>query len=505
MNRKMELLYRRAEWLTAMDAVNKGSIAEAKQEELTKGWKHILTDQFHDIIPGSSIHEVYEDSRKDYEYIESVAQGVCQGALADLLEEKPDSYTVFNASAWTRGEIVMVPNDRAGVYCDADGNELTAQQAGDVTYVEVKDVPAMGTAAIFFKEQAPAETKAAFTINGRDIETPYYSISLNGYGQITRLFDKTFGREVLPKGERANVLQMFEDKPLDNDAWDIDIFYQQKMREITDLTKFEVTECGALQMKIHMEWNYMNSFIAQDMVLYSDSRRIDFKTFVDYHEQHQLLKAAFPVNIRSTYATYDVQYGNVRRPNHWNTSWDQARFESVAHRWADLSERNYGVSLLNDCKYGHDIKDNVIRISLLKAGTHPDHLQDQGQHVFTYALLPHSGDFVEGNVVQEAYALNDPMQTAEGVCTFGAESFVTFDNDQVELDAVKKSEDGKYLVIRFHEFAGSAQKVTVRPGFAFREWTECDLRERPLGEWSRDKEIALDLHAYEIKTILISL
>lgn len=505
MNRKMELLYRRAEWLTAMDAVNKGSIAEAKQEELTKGWKHILTDQFHDIIPGSSIHEVYEDSRKDYEYIESVAQGVCQGALADLLEEKPDSYTVFNASAWTRGEIVMVPNDRAGVYCDADGNELTAQQAGDVTYVEVKDVPAMGTAAIFFKEQAPAETKAAFTINGRDIETPYYSISLNGYGQITRLFDKTFGREVLPKGERANVLQMFEDKPLDNDAWDIDIFYQQKMREITDLTKFEVTECGALQMKIHMEWNYMSSLIAQDMVLYSDNRRIDFKTFVDYHEQHQLMKAAFPVDIRSTYGTYDVQYGNVRRPNHWNTSWDQARFESVAHRWADLSERNYGVSLLNDCKYGHDIKDNVIRISLLKAGTHPDHLQDQGQHVFTYALLPHGGDFVEGNVVQEAYALNDPMQTAEGVCTFGAESFVTFDNDQVELDAVKKSEDGKYLVIRFHEFAGSAQKVTVRPGFAFREWTECDLRERPLGEWSRDKEIALDLHAYEIKTILISL
>lgn len=505
MNRKMELLYRRAEWLTVMDAVNKGSIEESQQEELTKGWKHILTDQFHDIIPGSSIHEVYEDSRKDYEYIEGVAQGVCRGALADLLEEKPDSYTVFNASVWTRGEIVTVPNTRAGVYCDADGNELTAQQAGDVTYVEVKDVPAMGTAAIFFKEQATAETKAAFTINGRDIETPYYSISLNGYGQITRLFDKTFGREVLPKGERANVLQMFEDKPLDNDAWDIDIFYQQKMREITDLTKFEVTECGALQMKIHMEWNYMNSFIAQDMVLYSDSRRIDFKTFVDYHEQHQLLKAAFPVDIRSTYATYDVQYGNVRRPNHWNTSWDQARFESVAHRWADLSERNYGVSLLNDCKYGHDIKDNVMRISLLKAGTHPDHLQDQGQHVFTYALLPHGGDFVEGNVVQEAYALNDPMQTAEGVCTFGAESFVTFDNDQVELDAVKKSEDGKYLVIRFHEFAGSAQKVTVRPGFAFTEWAECDLRERPLGEWSRDKEIALDLHAYEIKTILISL
>ena len=151
------------------------------------------------------------------------------------------------------------------------------------------------------------------------------------------------------------------------------------------------------------------------MILYSNDRRIDFRTEVDFHEQHQLLKAAFPVDIRSTYGTYDVQYGNVRRPNHWNTSWDQAKFETVAHRWADLSERNYGVSILNDCKYGHDIKDHVLRISLLRAGTHPDHLQDQGEHTFTYALLPHKGDFVEGNVVKEAVALNEPMLDRKSV------------------------------------------------------------------------------------------
>lgn len=301
------------------------------------------------------------------------------------------------------------------------------------------------------------------------------------------------------------MFQMFEDKPLDNDAWDIDIFYQEKMREITDMTKFEVIECGPLQMKIHMEWNYMNSFIAQDMVLYRNTRRIDFRTTVDYHEQHQLLKVAFPVDIRSTFGTYDVQYGNVRRPNHWNTSWDQARFESVAHRWADLSERNYGVSLLNDCKYGHDIKDNVIRMSLLKAATHPDHLQDQGMHEFTYALLPHGGDFVEGRVVQEAYALNDPMLVVHGISDLGYESFVRFDNDQIELDAVKKSEDGDYIVIRFHEFAGSAQNVTVYPGFHFKSWVECDLRERPVGSVSQEKEIHLSMHAYEIKTVLVQL
>lgn len=505
MNRKMEQLYRRTEWLTVLSALRQGNLAAAAQEELTKGWKHILTDQFHDIIPGSSIHEVYEDSKKDYDYIASVAEGVETDALGHIVEEKKDCYTVFNASGWKRGEIVEIPDGRAGVYRDGSGRVLTAQPAGAVTYVEVQDVPAMGAQTIWFEEKGQEETEARFTISGRDIETPYYSISMNGYGQITRLYDKTFGREVLPEGERANVLQMFEDKPLDNDAWDIDIFYQEKMREITDLTRFEVTECGPLQMKIRMEWKYMSSAICQEMVLYSSTRRIDFRTTVDYHEKHQLLKAAFPVAVRSTYATYDVQYGNVRRPNHWNTSWDQARFESVAHRWADLSERNYGVSLLNDCKYGHDIKDNVIRISLLKAATHPDHLQDQGIHEFTYALLPHGGDFVEGRTVQEAYALNDPMLVTKGAGALGMESFVSFDNDQVELDAVKKSEDGNYIVIRFHEFAGSAQNVTVTPGFAFRSWTECDLRERPVGEASGEREIRMALHAYEIKTVLIEL
>lgn len=505
MNRKMELLYRKAEWLTVMNALKQGSLEYAKQEELTKGWKHILTDQFHDIIPGSSIHEVYEDSRKDYEYIASVAGEVCKDALAHIVEEKADTYTVFNASGWTRSEIVAIPNEKTGIYRDKNGRVLCAQPAGAVTYVEVKDVPAMGTETIVFEEKKPEEAEARFQICGKDIETPYYSISLNGYGQITKLYDKTYEREILPKGERANVLQMFEDKPLDNDAWDIDIFYQQKMREITELTRFEVVECGVLQMKVRMEWNYMNSSITQDMILYSNTGRIDFQTTVDYHERHQLLKAAFPVDIRSTYGTYDVQYGNVRRPNHWNTSWDQARFESVAHRWADLSERNYGVSILNDCKYGHDIKDNVIRISLLKAAVHPDHLQDQGFHEFTYALLPHGGDFVEGRVVQEAYALNDPMQAVCGASSLGYESFLSFDNSQVELDAVKKSEDGRYLVFRFHEFAGSAQRVTVTPGFAFKSWRECDLRERPIGAVSEEKEIYLPLHAYEIKTVLIEL
>ncbi|MDE7036898.1 MAG: alpha-mannosidase, partial [Lachnospiraceae bacterium] len=377
-------------------------------------------------------------------------------------------------------------------YRDQDGKELKSQKEQGVTYVEVKDVPAMGTKLITFEERreddlagdgSREKDASVFSVSDRVIETPYYQIALNQYGQITRLYDKTCARDVVSEGQRANVLQVFEDKPLDFDAWDIDIFYQEKMREITDLTAFEITEEGPLKLKVHMEWDFMPreadtdrtgpaSCIRQDMILYSSDRRIDFRTEVELHDQHQLLKAAFPVDIRSTYGTYDVQYGNVRRPNHWNTSWDQAKFESVAHRFADLSERNYGVSILNDCKYGHDIKDNVLRISLLRAGTHPDHLQDQGVHTFTYALLPHKGDFIEGRVVQEAFALNEPMQVMEGKSVLPYDSFLSFDNDQVEVDAVKKSEDGQYIVIRFHEFAGSKQNVTVKPGFGYQTWAQ---------------------------------
>lgn len=504
MNRKMELLYRRAEWLTAMQGIFAGDMKQAEQDTLRDGWHLILTNQFHDIIPGSSIHDVYEDCHKDYAKIESIADCVEREFETNVVEEKEDTYTVFYASGWSLDELAEIPETRKGTFTDETGRELSAQRGENVTYVQVKDLPSMGYRRIFFTPGTGKEENSSFSVSGREIETPFYSISLNAYGQMERLYDKTFDREVLPKGTRANVLQMFEDKPIDNDAWDIDIFYQEKMREITDLSTFEVTECGALRMVIHMEWKYMNSTICQDMLLYRDDRRIDFKTYVDYHERQQLLKAAFPVDIRSTYATYDIQYGNVRRPNHWNTSWDQARFETVAHRFADLSERNYGVSLLNDCKYGYDIKDNLMRISLVRSGLQPDHLQDQGEHYFTYSLLPHGGDFVEGKTVQSAYQLNNPAKVVKGACKLGFDGMFTLDNDAVEVDAVKRAEDQDALIIRFHEYTGSRQKVTLTPGFAYKSWTESDLRERPLGEECTGA-IELELHPYEVKTIMLSL
>lgn len=507
MNRKMEFLYREAEWMMVMDAVQKGDLSTADQETLTKGWKILLTNQFHDIIPGSSIQEVYEDSKIDYE----TAQTIAENAKLSFLENKKinsgNMYTIINNTSWTQSGIVCIPEYKKKEWIDEKGRSLSSQIGEAGTYIQLIEVPAMGFVVIHSEDIKEAEQteKTAFTVNDHSIETPFYSITLNKNGQIIRLYDKEYDREVLKEGQCANVLQMFEDKPIDNDAWDIDIFYQEKMREINDLCIFEITECGPCTLRIRMKWNYMNSVIEQDMVLYAEDRRIDFETKVDYHEQHQLLKAAFPVDIRSTYATYDIQYGNVRRPNHWNTSWDQARFESVAHKWVDLSDHDYGVSLLNDCKYGYDVKDNVLRITLIKAATHPDHSQDQGEHIFTYALLPHSGDFVKGETEEKAYALNQPLTAVEGKIELPYESFLTIKGGKAAVDAVKRSEDGKSIVIRFHEYTGSVQKLEISLGIPYTAWAESDLMEHPIEEFHKDEAIIVKARPYEIKTILVQI
>lgn len=506
MNRKMEFLYREAEWLTAMAAAAQGNMEKAQQEKLTEGWKIVLRHQFHDIIPGSSILPVYEDSKVEYAMAKEIAEKVEQDAFSVLVEPKENTWTILNNAGWKANQLVAIEDAPEGVFKNEAGEILDTQKEGNVTYVKVDRVPPMGGTVICLEEGSAEPQKAApIDISAQKIETPFYTIELNEAGQITRLYDKENDREVLACGERANVLQIFEDKPRDYDAWNIDIFYEEKMREVTDLVSAEVVENGSLKAVLRLEWKYMNSRIVQDLTVYADDRRIDFVTFVDWHEVHQLLKASFTVDIRATEARYDIQYGNVKRANNWNTSWEMAKFETVAHRWVDMSERDYGVSLLNDCKYGHDVKENRMRITLIKCANNPDYKQDQGEHTFTYSLLPHKGDFVEGETVKEAYALNQPLKVVKGILHGAGTSFVSFDTEGVELDAVKRSEDEKSLVVRFHEYTGSRQKVRVIPGFAYDSWCECNLVEKPLEERRAAGEIRTELTPYEIKTLLFDL
>ena len=402
MNRKLELLYREAEWMQVLSSVSDGKWTEYPAEKLHEGWLTILRNQFHDIIPGSSITTVYEDSKLEYEEAERWGLEVREEAASRLAVGGSRSdgevrYSVYNGAAYARSEIVSIKLDDAnpvsGIWSSREGNPLRAEHVDGTWLVHAVDIPSMGATTLTFhpSTKVPAANSSAFSWNGNSLSTPYYEMEFNAAGQLTRLYDKQASREALPQGARANVLQIFEDKPKMFEAWDIDLFYQEKMREVDELISVELVENGALRATLRFEWKYASSTIEQRMIVYSDSRRIDYVTNVDWHERQQLLKTAFPVEVRATEATYDIQFGNVKRPTHWNTSWDHARFETVGHQWVDLSERNYGVSLLNDCKYGHDIKDNVIRLSLIKSAIYPDPVADQGDHEFTYSLIPACG------------------------------------------------------------------------------------------------------------------
>lgn len=507
MNRKLELLLREAEWLGVLASVARGDWSEYSHEKLAEAWKIVLRNQFHDILPGSSIHEVYDDARLEYKNAEQIARGVWELSARALISSRSNQcFTVYNGAPWKRTDVVFIPNTTtiAGQWRKENGQRLLAQRTRDGWLVLVDEVPPFAACTLYFDHEQPSqEGVVPFEVKGRTLITPFYEIEWNDRGQISRLFDRTVGREVLPRGARANVLQVFEDKPLNFEAWDIDIFYQEKMEEVRDLEDVRVIEVGPVRTVLRFAWKFRRSAIHQDVIVYRHSRRIDFVTNVNWQERRKLLKVAFPVEVRATEATYDIQFGNIRRPTHWNTSWDIARFEVVGHQWVDLSERGYGVSLLNDCKYGHDIRDNVIRLSLIKSATYPDPEADLGHHVFTYSLLPHPGDWLEGGTVREAWHLNNPLVAVAGATVLPGRSLFRIYGAHVMVDAVKKAEDDDQVVLRLHEYAGGRGQVVVESDFPVSSWQECDLLERPVGVQRSGPVLSFEIRPYEIKTFLI--
>ena len=285
------------------------------------------------------------------------------------------------------------------------------------------------------------------------------------------------------------------------DAWDIDIYYSQK-KEVLKLAEApRLIENGALRAVLEFKYLYNNSEIVQKVIVYRDSRRIDFVTDVEWHEKHRLLKAAFDMNIRSTHATYDIQYGHVERPTHWNNSWDYARFEVVGHKWADISEADYGAAILSDCKYGFSGKDSTLTISLLRSPTSPDRTADQGHQHFTYSLLPHTGTLAQSDVISESVALNLPLQYFDGASKDSGKSLVHFDAPGVYLDAVKLAEDGDGFIIRFHECLGGRRKVNLTSDYGIKRFVPCNLLENALenAQVIEGDTISMHLHPFEIK------
>ncbi|OJF92120.1 alpha-mannosidase [Alkalibacterium sp. 20] len=497
LNRQFEIKLKSLETYCSLMCLAKGSWRDYPQEEIHAIWEVVLRNQFHDIIPGTSIKEVYVDAYKEYEWAEKQITAIYKTLNTNQTKEN----VLFNPLSFKRSGHTFLAEDSQ---FDSD-NTMETQNTSDGTLVFLKDVNPYSFVKKLGNGGLSEKIKTGFIIEGWKISTPYYTVTFNEFGQIESLYDKRFNKEWIEDNKVGNEFQIFEDKPLTYDAWDIDLYYQQKQYPVTHVEKMEWIEEGPLRASLRLKIIYQHSEIDQTIHFYKNSPRIDFKTEIEWKEAQQLLKVAFPVTVRSTEATYDIQFGNVKRPTHWNTSWDYAKFETVAHKWADLSERNFGVALLNDCKYGYDIKDNIMRLSLIKSGIHPDLKADQGHHSFSYSLLPHVGDWYEGNVEKEAWDLNNPMTLSSAYDDFNEnESHFEVDSDNVFIDTIKKAEKDNKLIIRLYEYAGATTEVNVSTSYKIQEWIECDLMERPLSHNVNTDKLSFDMKPYEIKTFLVS-
>src|SRR6266849_1984615 len=355
-------------------------------------WKRLLINQFHDILPGSSIDWVYEDAERELEAVVEIAGGITTTAQSTLVGSG-DNLTVFNVNSHARREVVEI-----------DGRPVLV------------DAPACGWASI--NGSASAQVQPV-SVSDRVLENSLLRVMWNDRGLLTSIWDKEARREVLAAGGFGNALLLHDDNPKNWDAWDVDADYRKSFVQVTELASATVEMEGPLRASVRFTRNFGSSELQQRMVLDAGSRVLRFETEVDWQEEHKFLKVAFPVAVRSARATYEIQFGHVERSTHTNTSWDQARFEVCAHRWADLGEPGYGVALLNDCKYGYDIQGSVMRLSLLRAPTHPDTAADRGKHRFTYALMPHPGDFREAGVIAAAEDLNNPLRVVRGGISTG--------------------------------------------------------------------------------------
>ncbi|MGF1473842.1 MAG: alpha-mannosidase [Rubrobacteraceae bacterium] len=468
LNREAEHRLLEAEAFAAIASLYGASYPAAKLES---AWKALLLTQFHDILPGTSIREVYEDAWPQLRAVIETAGDLRDAALHCLTEGGPGpggAVLVANAGLHPQSLSVFLSGHDIHGAADAEGNLLSTQQTTDGLLVHCPSciVPGLGWAAIY-PTAGGTETVGGVSVQeqygGAVLENECLRVEVGPDGSLHRVYDKEAAREVLD--DRGNQIWAYTDKPRRWDAWDIEVNYESEGKELSEPGRISVTEKGPLRGAMRVERYWRDSQIVQTYKLLSGSRRIDVETEIVWHERQVLLRALFPVRIRSHEATFETMYGVVKRPTHYNTTWDSARFEAAAHRFCDLSEPGYGVALLNDGKYGHSARDNVLGISLLRSPLYPDPYADEGEHRFTYSLFPHTGGWIEARVPREAFALNSPLcpvSMTSGITEPLQEvGFVRLEGVELALGALKQAEDGQALILRLYEPYGARGIATL--------------------------------------------
>ena len=480
-NRKAEFLLAKTELLALNAHLALG--APYDKEGLDYVWERILTNQFHDILPGSSLKEVYDDA--DEYYAEAFTkveelEAAAKKAIVEGIQGRKGDIIVFNPSGFERTEPVRVGDDEFTVIVPPKG------------YALVKPERAEGRVAEF---------------DGSLLETPLIKVSFDADGFINSIYDKTLRRPLLKEGGRANLLRAYEDKPLSSDAWDIDAFYREKFWDVTDLVSSELVENTPYRAVVRQVRRFMRSELTQDIVFYAHTPRIDFVTYTDWKETHILLKAHFETNIHANKATFEIQFGAIERPTHENTQWDFAKFEVCGHKFADLSEGSSGVAILNDCKYGYSVRGGNLGLSLIKCAAGPNYNADREEHWFTYSFYPHAGSFARSDVPKEALSLNLPLEAVvkenDGGSLPASFSFVKDVLGGCVIDTVKRAEDSEDVIVRIYEPYGHRATAELEFGMEFDTAERCDLLENPTEKLTAEANgrIKVELGAFEIVTL----
>lgn len=513
-NRRSEFLYHDLETLESL--VNLDHLSSYPSAALLEGWKVILLNQFHDILPGSSIREVYEDSQKQYEDLHRTGGRMLEKALQQASRRvglARDSLLLFNTLGFSRREVAEMQRPQHTGFLLRDpqsGAVLPWQKTFDGKIIFTSpEVPAKGYCAISVEAGEQRQT-TPLTATLREMHTPFFDLTFDEAMQIASLIDRRTGRSVAPQGEPLNRLIVYEDRPFEHRAWNVQAYYTEKSWVLSDVSHAEVLECGPVRAVVLVERKFLHSVIRQYITAYAELDRIDIRNEIDWDDSYLLLKADFPVDVNAVKATFDIQFGNIERVTHENTLWDFAQFESCAHKWADLSDNSFGLAVLNDCKYGYSAKDGHIALTLLRSANDPQPKQDCTHHTFTYSLYPHAGPAAISRVVQEGYSLNCPLYTMFSNAQKGAWperfSLACVDSDNIILETVKRAEDSDALILRLYETWNRATDCSIRFGRLMEMAAQCDMMEENEALLQVEgNRLRLHFRPFEIKTLKVRL
>ena len=506
LNRKTEFALRDAEFLSTLAALN-GQPYPVKQ--LRDIWSKFLINQFHDILPGSSIAEVNDEAIKSLNECFSSAIKISRDALNSWIKPQSNiaSVLVINNLSWDRDSEFILDCVPEGKYIN--GNDIKAQWFEDIEghaklAVTGFNVPALGCKILTVSERQTMP-QSAFKVSENVIETPYAILTFDAYKRIISFIDIHSQREIVKKGSALNTFWIGEDIPEFYDNWDIDIDQKLKMSMEKGFISSGITADGPIQLRIRSHYKIgSKSSMIQDMVFHADSARVDFETAIEWKEKHTLLKAGFDMDILTDFARNEIQYGYVERPTHSNLPQDRARFEVCNHKWTDLSEPGFGVTLINDCKYGIGLDGGELRLSLMKSGLGPDTRGEEGPHLFNYSILPHQGGFSVESVVRPAYEVNisvinmltsAPMDEFKGI--------IEVDQPNIIVESIKWAENQNAFVVRIYEAGKTGGKVNLKFNISVKTVSLVNLLEEnpDLVEMNNDI-VSLYLRPFEIKTLL---